>query len=73
MAAFSRARSAYIRFNFPFSASRSFMRPTSATPVPAYFDSQLKYVARLTPCLRPRSASGISASPSYKMPTICPL
>ena len=70
MAAFSSASSAYIRFSFTFSASSSFSRLRSATLVPAYFDRQLKYVARLIPCLRTRSAIGTPASPSFRMPTI---
>ena len=51
MAAFSNASSAYIRFSFTFSASSSFSRLSSATLVPAYFDRQLKYVARLNAVL----------------------
>ena len=50
MAVFSRARSAYIRFSFAFSASSSFIRLMSATVAPAYFDFQLKYVAPVTAC-----------------------
>ena len=59
MAAFSNASSAYSRFSVAFSASSSFSRLSSARLVPAYFDRQLKYVARLIPCLRTRSAIGI--------------
>ena len=58
MAAFSSASSAYIRFCVTFSAASSFSRLSSATLVPAYFDRQLKYVARLIPCLGTRSAIG---------------
>ena len=42
MAAFSSARSAYIRFNFAFSASSSFIRSSSLTETPAQLDRQLK-------------------------------
>ena len=42
MAAFSRASSAHIRFSFAFSDSSSFIRLSSETLVPAYFDRQLK-------------------------------
>jgi hypothetical protein len=70
MAAFSSARSAYIRFSLAFSASNAFIRLRSATVAPAYLDFQVKYVAGLIPCLRTRSASGTLASPSRKMPTI---
>ena len=38
--------------------------------VSKYFDRQLKYVARLMPCFHTRSAIGIPASPSFRMPTI---
>ena len=37
IAAFSKARSAYIRFSFAFSASSSFSRFNSPTDAPAYF------------------------------------
>ena len=67
MAAFSSASSAYIRFSFLFSASSSFSRSNSATLVPAYFDRQLKYVARVIPCLRTRLAIETPASPSFRM------
>jgi hypothetical protein len=69
MATFSSARFAYIRLSFAFSASNSFIRRRSATVAPAYFDFQLKYVARLMPCFRTRSASRTPASPSLRMLT----
>src|ERR1700733_4854038 len=58
IAVFSRARSAYIRLSFTFSASRSFSRLSSETLTPPYFARQLKYVGRLIPCLRIRSLIG---------------
>ena len=42
IAAFSRARSLYIRFSFAFSDSSSFRRFRSGTVAPAYFFFQLK-------------------------------
>ena len=50
MAAFSSARSAYIRFSFAFSASSSRSRFTSDTEAPPYLLRHLKKVALLTPC-----------------------
>ena len=41
IAAFSKARSAYIRLSFEFSASSSRMRFRSDTLTPAYFDRQV--------------------------------
>ena len=58
MAAFSKARSAYIRFSFAFSVSSSRKRLTSATVAPPYLLRHLKNVALLTPCFRSRSATG---------------
>src|SRR5688572_9113673 len=70
MAAFSSARSAYIRFSFAFSASSSRRRFTSETVAPPYLLRHLKNVALLTPCLRVRSATETPLSESFKMPTI---
>ena len=42
MAAFSSASSAYMRLSFAFSASSSFIRLSSETVTPEYFDRQLK-------------------------------
>src|SRR5688572_20980967 len=67
MAAFSRARSAYIRFSFAFSASSSRSRFTSDTDAPPYLRGHLKNVALLTPCFRTRSARG---TPSLSIATI---
>ena len=47
MAAFSSARSAYIRFSFAFSASSSRSRFTSDTVAPPYLLRHLKNVALL--------------------------
>jgi hypothetical protein len=47
---FSRVRSAYVRFNFAFSALRLRSRFNSGTVVPAYFRFPVKQVARLMPC-----------------------
>src|SRR5438093_11060419 len=71
IAAFSSARSVYIRFSFAFSASSSRSRFKSATVAPAYFRFQAKYVCRLIPCLRMISATGTPASPSFRTATIC--
>jgi hypothetical protein len=70
MAAFSKARSAYIRFSFAFSASSSRSRFTSATEAPAYLRRQRKNDARLTPCRRSRSGTGTPASASFNIATI---
>lgn len=70
IAAFSRARSAYIRFSFVFSASSSRNRFTSETVAPPYFPRHLKNVARLTPCFRSRSVTGTPLSASFRIPTI---
>src|SRR5687767_1776923 len=48
MAAFSSVRSAYLRFNFAFSASSSRRRFTSDTEAPPYLLRHLKKVALLT-------------------------
>src|SRR5581483_10461419 len=71
MAAFSSARSAYIRFSFAFSASSSRNRFTSDTDAPPYFPRHLKNVALLTPYLRRRSGTGTPLSASFRIPTIC--
>jgi hypothetical protein len=42
IAAFSRARSAYMRLSFAFSASSSLIRFSSFTETPPYFERQLK-------------------------------
>ena len=52
MAAFSSARSAYIRFSRTFSPSSSRSRFTSATDAPAYLLRHLKNVVLLMPCCR---------------------
>ena len=52
MAAFSSARSAYIRFSLACSASRSRNRVTSETLAPPYLLRHVKKVARLIPCVR---------------------
>ena len=70
MAAFSSARSAYIRFSLAFSASNSRSRFTSDTEAPPYLLRHLQKVALLTLCLRRRSATGTPLSASLKMPTI---
>ena len=61
MAAFSSARSAYIRFNFAFSASSSRSRFTSDTVAPPYLLRHLKNVALLTPCFRSEIRHGDAA------------
>ena len=70
MAAFSSAKSAYIRFSFAFSASSSRSRFTSDTDSPPYLLRHLKNVALLTPYFRSRSATGTPLSASFKIPTI---
>ena len=70
MAAFSSARSAYIRFSFAFSASSSRSRLTSETDAPPYLLRHLKNVALLMPCFRSRSGTGTPLSASFRMPTI---
>ncbi len=70
IAAFSRAKSAYIRFSFAFSASSSRSRFTSFTVAPAYLLRYLKNVALLTACRRRRSATGIPDSASFRIVTI---
>ena len=52
MAAFSSARSAYIRFSLAFSVSSSRSRFTSDTDAPPYLLRHLKNVALLTPYFR---------------------
>ena len=54
MAAFSSARSAYIRFSFAFSASSSRSRLTSDTDAPPYLLRHLKNVALLTDPVLPQ-------------------
>jgi hypothetical protein len=71
MAAFSNARSAYMRVNFAFSTSSSRSRFTSETEAPPYLLRHLKKVALLTPYLRRRSATGTPLSASFRIPTIC--
>ena len=61
IAAFSSARSAYMRFSFAFSASSSRSRLTSETDAPPYLLCYLKNVALLMPCFRSRSGTGNSA------------
>ena len=61
MAAFSSARSAYIRFSFAFSASSSRRRFTSETVAPPYLLRHLKNVALLTPCFRSEVRNGDAA------------
>src|SRR5688500_1217206 len=70
MAAFSSARSAYIRFSFAFSASSSRSRFTSEIVAPPYLLRHLKKVALLTPCFRVRSATGTALSASLTIATI---
>src|SRR5688572_32516636 len=70
MAAFSSARSAYIRFSFAFSTSSSCSRFTSDTDAPPYLLRHLKNVALLTPYFRSRSATGTPLSASFRIPTI---
>ena len=70
MAAFSSARSAYIRFRLAFSTSSSRSRLTSETLAPPYSLRHLQNVARITPCFRSRSFTGTPASASCRMPTI---
>lgn len=70
MAAFSNARSAYMRFNRAFSISSSRSRCNSGIEAPAYFAFQLKYVFREMPCFRSNSATGTPASPSFSTATI---
>src|SRR5581483_593400 len=70
MAAFSSARSAYIRFNFVFSASSSRRRFTSATVAPPYLLRHLKNVLRLMPCFRMTSPTATPPSASFKISTI---
>src|SRR5262249_44874016 len=70
IAAFSRARSAYIRLSLAFSASSSFNRFSSATEAPAYFARHWKYVALLMLCWRRISATGTPASPCFRISTI---
>src|SRR5215470_16353993 len=70
IAAFSRARSAYIRLSLAFSASSSFSRFSSATEAPAYFARHWKYVALLMLCWRKISAIGTPASPCFRISTI---
>ena len=74
MAAFSSARSAYIRFSLAFSPSSSRSRFTSATDAPAYLLRHLKNVVLLMPCRRSRSATGTpdSASLSRDFRFACP-
>src|ERR1041385_4898643 len=66
IAVFSRARSAYIRLSFAFSASSSRSRRNSGTVAPPYFAFHLKYVLRLIPCFRANSATWTPASPSFR-------
>src|SRR6478672_13534879 len=70
MAAFSSARSAYIRFSFAFSTSSSRSRFTSETDAPPYLLRHLKNVALLIPYFRSRSATGTPLSASLRIPTI---
>src|SRR5688572_17675574 len=70
MAAFSSARSAYIRFSFAFSASSSRNRFTSDTEAPPYLLRHLKNVPLLTPYFRSKSATGTPLSASFSTPTI---
>src|SRR5437773_6035050 len=70
IAAFSSARSAYIRFSLEFSASGSFNRLSSAIDAPAYFARHWKYVALLMLCCRRISATGTPPSPCFRMSTI---
>lgn len=70
MAAFSRAKSAYIRFSLAFSASSSRRRFTSETVAPPYLLRHLKNVDLLTPCLRSKSATATPLSASLRIPTI---
>src|SRR5215470_3149005 len=70
IAAFSSARSAYIRLSLAFSASSSFSRFNSPTDAPAYFARHWKYVALLMLCWRRISAIGTPASPCFKISTI---
>src|SRR4051812_10600756 len=70
IAAFSSARSAYIRFSVAFSASSSRNRFTSGTETPAYLLRHLKNVALLMPCFRSRSATGTPAAASFNIATI---
>jgi hypothetical protein len=51
---------------FAFSTSSPFIRFGSETLTPPYFACQLKYVARLIPCLLVNSLSATPASPSFK-------
>ena len=69
MAAFSSARSAYIRFSLAFSASSSRNRVTSETLAPPYLlrHLNLKKVARLMPCVRRRSLTATPASASCRI------
>ena len=53
IAAFSSARSAYIRLSLAFSASSSFSRFSSSTDAPAYFDPPLE-VGRLADAVLPQ-------------------
>jgi len=71
IAAFSSARSAYMRLSFEFSASSSFIRFNSLIVTLPHFDGQLKQVARLIPCLRASSAGATPAYPPFKIATIC--
>jgi len=71
MAAFSSARSAYIRLSFEFSGSRSFMRRRSVTVAPAYFEFQLKYAARLKGAVAGVAARALPDLPArYRHQTI---
>ena len=70
MAAFSSARSAYIRFSLAFSASSSRNRVMSETLDPPYLLRHLKKVVRLMPCVRTRSLTATPASASFRMLTI---
>src|SRR5690606_10205603 len=70
MAAFSSAKSAYIRFSRAFSVSSSRSRFTSDTVAPPYLLRHLKNVGRLMPCFRNRSATGTPPSASRRIATI---
>ena len=71
IAAFSSASSAYKRLSLAFAASSSYIRFSSLNVTPLYLDRHKKYVARLMPCLRATSATGIPDSPSLNTATIC--
>jgi hypothetical protein len=70
MAAFSSARSAYIRYSFAFSALGFRNRVISDTDAPSYLLRHLKNVALLAPCFRSRSATGTTLSVSLSMAMI---